>query len=212
MRFTLILVVTLLGLANVVHAAPTEVDIPEFPVWCASSMVHLTPNSADNEAAKVMAAFEGTLQQEALAKKLLSIGVPFVTDIAASKNNDGSSDNKITACAAVPDGSPKPDGNVIEAREPHRRGLALICDAKDLDACNTMLEKAMSAAPWSLSADALKAATRRDHPALKADPSADNLVNSLTHAKDILIVGAATPDTAPALQSSNVVLAILVQP
>jgi hypothetical protein len=173
-------------------------------------VLRLTADSKDNEATSTMNNLERVLSTEALRAGLTSIGLPFVTQIAQKTNKDNATENSITVCAAIPIGSPKPSGGVSVSLEPHRQGLAVICDAAELDHCSSALETAMTQAPWLLSKATLDAATRRDHPALTDDPSAENAINSLTHARDILIAGAKTADTSPGLLSSKVVVAILL--
>jgi hypothetical protein len=206
----LALTIALLSAAEIVHSAPVEIDVPPYQVWCTTGTVRLAPDSQDNEAAKIIDSLGRTLQDEAAANKLPSIGLPFVTELSSTENKDGTTDNKVTLCSAVPQQSPKPRGKPFAATEPHRKGFAMLCDANNLEKCSAALEQAMAAAPWSLSQDGLDAATRRDHPALTSDASADSLVKSLLHTKDLLLGGDKSADTAPALQSSNVAVALLV--
>ncbi len=197
-------------LSGAAHGTPIEVDVPAYPVWCTTATMHPSSNGGGDQGGDLVNKLTQILSDEARDKKMLSIGLPFVAAIAKTTGAGQSNDVDVTVCAAVPQDAAAPGAKVIARTEPHRKGLAQVCDNTGLDACSDVLEAALKTAPWQLDQSALDAATRREHPALTTDGSADNAVKSLLYTKDIVLGGPATEDTLSSLKTGKVVVAILV--
>ena len=201
----------LVALPRIAKCAPIEIDVPAYRVWCTSDTLHPSADGSGQQGAELMKSSTDVLSDEGRAKKLVAIGLPFVTTIAKAPAADRPNDVNVTVCSAVPADAPAPGGKVVAATVPHRKGLADVCDQNALDACSDALDAAMKAAPWQLDQAGLDAATRREHPALTNDVSPDNVVNSLLNTQDILLGGPATEGALSALKTGKVVIAILVE-
>jgi hypothetical protein len=189
---------------------PIEVDVPEYPVWCLTDTLRPSAEDADQQGPALMKRLTNAIDDEARTKKLTSVGLPFAASIAKTQGTDHSNDVDVTVCSAVPQDAPSPGEKIVARTEPHRKGLAEVCDEDALDSCSDSLEAAMKAAPWQLDQSALHDAARREHPALTTDSSPENAVRSLLYTKDILLGGPAGSDILSALKTAKVVVAILV--
>lgn len=193
------------------HAAPVEVSLPPAPLWCATSVLHLSADTQTDQAGPVINGLATRLEQAAKDKGVFSIGLPFAASFGPSaQDGAGRTDFTITVCSTVPAETSAPAPPLAAVTQPQLKGLAQVCPIKDEADCWNTVEAAMKAPPWSLSENALRQTKRRSHPALISDNTAENAVSSLLHTKDILLGGERTQDTSPALSADSTVVAILV--